>query len=113
MKLQQQKNQTKIKPRKFGCFCLFSGRFWFLGTFYLEERMRAFKGQIKANKAMFRRRRLEGLFCLFLLLGFALLPSHAVKIRLQPTALARLDLDSISGAGSYNDNTTETANHFN
>jgi hypothetical protein len=30
--------------------------------------MRAFKGQIKANKAMFRRLRLGSLFCLFLLL---------------------------------------------
>jgi len=81
-------------------FACFRGFFGFWVHFDLEERLRAFKGQIKANKAMFRRRRLEGLFCLFLLLGFALLPSHAVKIRLQPTALARLDLDSISGAGS-------------
>jgi len=93
------KSNKNPTPENLTVFACFRGFFGFWVHFDLEERLRAFKGQIKANKAMFRRRRLEGLFCLFLLLGFAMSASHTVKIRRSRPRNARLDLDSISGAG--------------
>jgi hypothetical protein len=49
------KIKQKSEPENLAVFACFRGFFFSWVYFDLEERMRAFKGQIKANKAMFRR----------------------------------------------------------
>ena len=103
------KKTNKIQTPKIWLFLPFSGLFCFLGSFTLEEEFWARKGQNTSLTGNVSAAEAGSLFCLFLLLCFAMSASHAVKIRRSRPRIARLDLDSISGAGDYTCNTTETA----
>jgi len=93
------KSNKNPNPENLAVFACFRGVFGFRVSLLQRKGFGACMGRKRGLKAMFRRRRLEDLFCLFLLLCFAMSASHAVKIRRSRPRFARLDLDSISGVG--------------